>query len=106
MAEEKQKTIKRIKIMSKGQAETACLVEPIVMPIILGDGMLLKGKIYLHMLREDLAIEITGKTLNQLADSGGITPSTAIAIKDHLWGHVNDENGMEILNHCLKGGWK
>ena len=80
-------------------------VEGFVMPVRLEEGQLLNGTIYLSMLREDLAHKHFDMTLKQLADNGGVTPSQAIAIKDHLWAPVDNKTGLKILNHCFEGGW-
>jgi len=78
----------------------------VVMPIMLEEGQDLTGVIYLSMLREDLAETYFGKTLDQIARDGGVTPSQMVAIKDHRWMvPVSNEMGLSILNHCFRGGW-
>ena len=77
------------------------IVERWVMPIKLEPGMKLGGIITLSMLREDLAKQHYGKTLKQIADSGGVSPSEAVAIKDHRWKPVANKIGLEILTRCL-----
>jgi hypothetical protein len=92
--------------IATNSTETGGQVHPMVMPIILEEGQELMGVIYLTMLREDLAEKHLGKTLDQIARDGGVTPSQMVAIKDHRWMvPVGEEMGLSILNYCFRGGW-
>ena len=90
---------------TKTAENPAPMSRDVVMPIILDEGQTLEGSVYLPMLREDLAQKHFGKSLQQIADSGGVTPAQAVAIKDHRWLPVDDKMGLSILNFCLRGGW-